>query len=269
MKPEDDIEYIVNSGSQFNVLRTLYKREKAASKRQLKYETDTSQSTIDRAIRNSMEKNWVEEKNRGRYDITSTGESIVESYDNFYETIGEAQAKTRLLNNLGNISPPSIEVLAEAETVEYPPKDPFKGWKRASEEVTKQIEKGLESYRGMNPIVSSQGNDIGRQILSAADEAELIIDEAVLEMSQSNHSDAVREGITASNFNIYVSSENVPVTLAIYNEERVEISIHDADGHPVGGIRGSNSELACWATDVYEKYRQQSYPLSELLNTSD
>jgi predicted transcriptional regulator len=270
MKPEDDIEYIVNSGSQFIVLRALYEREEPAHKRELKSETGSSQSTIDRAIRNSTEKNWVEEKSRGRYGITSAGESIVESYDNFYGTIGEAQAKTKLLNNLGdNITTPSIEVLSEAETVEYPSKDPLKGWKRASDEVSKRVEEGLESYRGMNPIVSTTGNEIGRQILSAANEAELIIDEGVLEMSQSNHSDAMREGLTADNLDIYVSPKNVEITLAIYDEERIEISIHDEDGHPVGGIRGSNDELACWATDLYEQYQQQSYPLSELLNTSD
>jgi predicted transcriptional regulator len=270
MKPEDDIEYIVNSGSQFNVLRALYEREEPASKRELENETDSSKPTIDRAIRNSTEKNWVEEKSRGQYKITSAGESIVESYDNFRGTIGETQAKTKLLNNLGdNIRTPSIEVLSEAETVEYPPKDPFKGWKRASDEVAKRIEEGLESYRGMNPIVSSKSNDIGRQILSAADEAELIIDEDVLEMSESNYSEAMREGLTADNLDIYVSPENVPITLAIYDEKRIEISVHDEDGHPVGGIRGSNGDLSCWATDLYEQYRQQSYPLSELLNTSN
>jgi predicted transcriptional regulator len=99
MKPEDDIEYIVNSGSQFNVLRALYEREKTASKGELKNETDSSKPTIDRAIRNCTEKNWVEEKSRGQYKITSAGESIVESYDNFCGTIGETQAKTKLLNN--------------------------------------------------------------------------------------------------------------------------------------------------------------------------
>src|SRR5699024_2461142 len=138
------------------------------------------------------------------------GASIVESYDNFYGTIGEAQAKTKLLNNLDeNIPTPSIEVLSEAETDEYPSKDAFKGWKRASDAVCERVEEGLESYRGMNPIVSTKGNDIGRQILSEADEAELIIDEDVLEMSQSNHSEAMKEALTADNLDIYVSPKNV------------------------------------------------------------
>jgi predicted transcriptional regulator len=266
MKPEDDIEYLVNSGRQFEVLQALCEREEPARKRELRSKTGASESTVNRAIRNSSKKNWVEEKSRGRYDITSVGEGVVESYEDFYGIIGETQAKTKLLNNLGeNISAPSIEVLDKAETVEYPAKDPFKGWKRASEEVSRQVEEGLESYRGMNPIVSTAGNEMGRQILSEADEAELIIDENVLEMSQSNHPDAMEEGLTAENLDIYVSPEDVAITLAIYDEERVEVSVHDEDGHPVGGIRGSNGELACWANDVYEKYRQQSYPLSELL----
>jgi predicted transcriptional regulator len=269
MRPEDDIEYIVNSGSQFEVLQALYKREEPGRKRELKSETGASQSTVDRAIRNSIEKNWIEEKSRGQYDITSAGEGIVESYNNFHETIGETQAKTKLLNNLGgNISAPSIEVLNGAETVEYPAKAPFKGWKRASEEVSRRLEEGLKSYRGMNPIVSTAGNEIGRQILSEANEAELIIDEGVLEMSQSNHPDAMEEGLAAENLTIYVSPENVAITLAIYDEERIEVSIHNEDGLPVGGIRGSDEKLAGWATDVYEEYRQQAYPLSELLNTS-
>lgn len=270
MKPEDDIEYIVNSGRQFDILQALYDREKPARKRELKSETGASESTIDRAIRNSTKKNWAEEKSRGQYVITSAGEGIVESHDNFYETIAETQAKTKLLNNLGeNISTPSIEVLNEADTVEYPAKDPFKGWNRAFEEVSRQVEEGLESYRGMNPIVSTAGNEIGREILSEADEAELIIDEGVLEMSEANYSDAMEEGLTAENLTIYVTPENVAITMAIYDEERIEVSIHDEDGHPVAGIRGSDEELIRWATEAYEKYRQQAYPLSELLNASN
>jgi predicted transcriptional regulator len=270
MKPEDDIEYLVNSGRQFEILQALYEREEPARKRELRSETGASESTVNRAIRNSSEKNWVEEKSRGRYDITSAGEGVVESYNNFYGIIGEAQAKTKLLNNLGeNISAPSIEVLDKAETVEYSVKGPFKGWERASEEVSRQVEEGLESYHGMNPIVSTAGNEIGREILSEADEAELIIDEGVLEMSEANYSDAMEDGLTADNLTIYVSPENVATTMAIYDEERIEVSVHDEDGHPVGGIRGSDDELARWATDVYESYRQQSYPLSELLNASN
>jgi predicted transcriptional regulator len=270
MKPEDDIEYLVNCGRQFEVLQALYEREEPARKRELRSETGVSESTVDRAIRDSTKRSWVEEKSRGRYVMTSVGEGIVESYNDFYGIIGEAQAKTELLNNLGeNISAPSIEVLDKAETVEYANKGPFTGWERASEAVSRQVEEGLESYRGMNPIVSTAGNEMGREILSAADEAELIIDEGVLEMSEANYSDAMEDGLTADNLTIYVSPESVAVTMAIYDEERIEVSIHDEDGHPVGGIRGSGDELACWATDVYESYRQQSYPLSELLNTSD
>ncbi|HET7324167.1 MAG TPA: HTH domain-containing protein, partial [Halococcus sp.] len=184
MEPKDDIEYIVNSSSQFEVLQTLRERKETVSKNELESETGLSRSTIDRAIRDSTERSWVEEKSRSQYAITSVGEAIVSSYGNFYDTIAEAQAKTKLLNNLGdNIETPSIEVLSEAKTVEYPAKDPFKGWKRASDEVSSRVEEGLESYRGMNPVVTTAGNEMGRKILSEADEAELIIDEGVLEMS--------------------------------------------------------------------------------------
>jgi predicted transcriptional regulator len=164
---------------------------------------------------------------------------------------------------------PSIEVFGDATTVEYPQKDPMKGWNRASSAVSERAEEGLETYRGMNPIVSARGNDIGRKILSEADEAELIIDEKVLDASEANYSEALETGCAAGNLDIYVCPNEVPITLAIYDEERIEASIHDADGHPIGGIRGSSAELACWATELYDQFRAQAYPVSELVEPTE
>jgi predicted transcriptional regulator len=266
MDPHEDLEYIVNSTKQINVLRKIRRHQSPVRKHELVSENEPpSQSTVNRAIGNLSDRNWIEEKSRNRYVITTTGEGIVEGIDGIRDTIAEAQTKTKLLNQLGEHAP-SIDVLAEATTAEYPQKDPMKGWNRASCGVEERAEEGLETYRGMNPIVSARGNEMGRKILSAVDTAELIIDEMVLDTSEANYSEALEAGRAADNFEIYVSPNEVPITLAIYDEEKIEASVHDADGHPVGGIRGSSTELSCWADDLYEQYRAQSYPLSQLID---
>lgn len=270
MNPEDDINYIVNSDRQITVLRALRDQSSPIPKHELKSETEVSRSTVNRAIDNLSDRNWIEETRRNRYDITTAGESILERYDDFSNTIAGAQTKTRLINQLGNqIEPPSIDVFSEAEAEEYPTTDPMKGWNRATTEASKQVDGGLEVYRGMNPIVSSKGNEIGRKLLATVDEAELIIDEDVLDASKENYTDELDEGLATDNLEIYVSPEKVPITLAIYDEERVELSVHDEQGHPIGGIRGENGELACWAKDLYEEYRAQSYAISELLQQTE
>lgn len=270
MDPHEDLDYIVNSTKQINVLRQIRRRQSPVRKRELVSESENgpSQSTVNRAIDNLSKRNWIEEKSRKRYDITTTGEGIVEGLDSIRDTITEAQTKTKLLNHLGEHAP-SIEVFAEATTVEYPQKDPMKGWNRASSAVEERVEEGLETYRGMNPIVSTRGNDMGRKILSAADEAELIIDEMVLDASEANYSGALETGCAAGNLDIYVSPNEVPITLAIYDEKKIEASVHDADGHPIGGIRGSSAALSYWAIELYEQYRAQSYPLSELVEPTE
>lgn len=267
MDPDDDIGYIVNSEGQINVLQAIRDQSCTAPKHELESEVEVSRSTIDRAIDNLAERNWIEETSRGQYEITTVGASILDRYEEFVDTIVGAQTKTKLINQLGkHVEPPSIDVFSEAEAEEYPTSDPMKGWNRAADEASNQIEEGLEVYQGMNPIVSAHGNEIGRELLDAADEAELIIDEEVLETSKKSYNSELDEGLAADNFEIYVSREKVPVTLAMYNEERVELSVHDEQGHPIGGIRGTNGDLACWAKDLYEQYRAQSYPLSELLH---
>lgn len=269
MDPRDDLEYIVNSKAQFNVLRTLREQASPVRKNELESETGSSRSTIDRAINELTDRNWAEETNRNQYIITSAGEAILAKYDEFSGAIAETQTKTKLLNNLGEpIDTPSIEVFANSTTVEYPAKDPLRGWKRASKEVSKRIEDGFETYRGMNPIVSTAGNDIGQQILTEADEAELVIDEKVLDASQTNYSDALEKGLTAGNLNIYISPAEVTITVAIYDEESAEVAVHSENGHLLAGVHGSDEKLVRWAAGVYEQYRQQSYPISEMLQAS-
>lgn len=265
MNPEDDINYIVNSGGQIAVLRTLRDHPTPLPKHKLRSKTDVSRSTVSRATDNLSDRNWIEEVRRKRFTITTVGESVLERFDAFRDTIGGAQAKTRLINQLGkHVEPPSIDVFSEAEAEIYPTTDPMRGWNRANAEVSQQIDAGLDVYRGMNPIVSMKGNEIGRKLLDAANEAELIIDKEVLDTAKVSYTDELDEGLTADNFEIYISSEKIPITLAMYNEERIELSVHDEQGHPIGGIRGTNGDLACWAQDLYEHYREQSYPLSEL-----
>ena len=266
MEPDDDINYIVNSDSQIAVLRTLRGRSEPIMKRELKSEAEVSRSTVKRAINNLSERNWIEEAGRKRYVITTVGESIVERYDEFSNTVVAAQTKTQLINQLGkHVEPPSIDVFSEAEVEEYPTTDPMKGWNRADDEVSQQIETGLNFYRGMNPIVSTKGNEIGRKLLDAVDEAELIIDEDVLDASKENYTDELDEGLADDSLEIYVSHQRIPITLAIYNDERVELSVHDEQGHPIGGIRGTNEKLVCWAKDLYEQYRAQSFSITNLL----
>ena len=236
----------------------------------LESETGPSRSTVNRAIRGLTDRNWVEEEDRNHYAITSAGEIILQKYDDFSSTIAETQAKTKLLNQLGDsVDDPSIEVFSESTTIDYPAKDPHRGWQRASEEVSKRIEEGFETYWGMNPIVSAAGNDIGQQILAAADEAELIIDEEVFDISRSNYSEAMENGLKAENLDIYVSSEEVTFTLAIYDEEMVEVAAHSGDGHLIAGGHGSDERLVNWATEIYKNYRQQSHSLSELRTVAD
>lgn len=266
MDTEDDIRYIVNSVGQIDVLRTLRDQSSPIPKHELGRESEVSRSTVNRAIDNLSDRNWIEETGRNQYEITTVGESILKRYGRFSETIAGAQTKTKLINQLGkHAEPPSIDVFSEAEVEEYPTTDPMKGWNRATSEASKQIDGGLDVYRGMNPIVSEKGNEIGRKLLATVDEAELIIDEDVLDASQKNYTDELDEGLATDNLEIYVSPEKVPITLAIYDEERVEVSVHDEQGHPIGGIRGENGKLAQWAKDLYEEYRARSYSLSEPL----
>ena len=265
MKLEDDIEYIVNSDKQIDILRILRDYSSPLPKHKLRSETDVSRSTVSRATDNLSDRNWIEKVGRKQYAITTVGESVLERYDAFRNAISGAQTKTKLINQLGkHVEPPSIDVFSEAETEVYPTTDPMSGWSRASAEVSRQIDAGLDVYQGMNPIISMKGNEIGRKLLDAANEAELIIDKDVLDTAKESYTDELDEGLTADNFEIYVSPKKVPITLAMYNEKRVELSVHDDQGHPIGGIRGTNGELACWAQDLYEQYREQSYSLSEL-----
>ncbi|MFC6723784.1 helix-turn-helix transcriptional regulator [Halobium palmae] len=255
MTARADIAYLVGSDNRIEILRAL--RERSFGPSELASACSCARETAHRNLSGFVERGWVE-RDDGRYRLTPGGEMVVEQYDRLESTVAGADRLSRLLSHapasFGEIPVRTLStVRLETATRENPhaPVDRFRSV-LGTEEVTR--------FRGITPMVSPVFNEAASAVLASDTDAELVIDESVLEVSEAQYPDALSEAFDLDGFTLLLASGSLDYGLMLV-DGRALVSVHDDAGAVVASVDGDEDEFVDWVSKLYADERERAREL--------
>lgn len=230
-------------------------------------ERSPSRSRITQIRRNFEEHGWIQ-REQGLYGLTTAGEHAVRAYNSLASTIEQVIDKAPCLRFL----PPEcgdlpILALEEAEVIVRTGKAPYK----ATNKYISLADSGFHSLRSFNSFYDAKIAEAYLPAIKAGAEIEQISSPRMMTevpIGDPTYRKIAREGFRAKNCHWLIHRHELPIGLAIFDEDRVFIAPRDpteVDPELSGTILSTNEEVVEWAIGLYERYREQSMVLSEYL----
>ncbi len=230
-------------------------------------ERSPSRSRITQIRHNFEEHGWIQ-REQGLYGLTAAGERALRSYNSLASTIEQVIDKAPCLRFL----PPEcgdLPVLAfeGAEMIIRTGKAPYK----ATNRYIKLAYSGFHSLRSFNSFYDAKIAEAYLPAIKSGTEIEQISSpEMITEVpiDDPTYRKIATEGFRAENCRWLIHRHELPIGLAIFDENRVFIAPRDpvaVDPELSGTILSTDEEVVEWATKLYECYRKQSMVLSEYL----
>jgi predicted transcriptional regulator len=257
MTTRDDIAFLVGSDSRVEILRELVADDHRPT--ELASEVSCARETMHRTLSGFVDRKWVEQEER-RYRATPVGEMVMDRYEQLEATVKDAHEYGTFLTEVGD---PATELPREAlreakvttATAENPhaPIDRYVSWLGS---------RPVSRFRGMSPIVSPVFNEAAERVIGPETEMELVVDASVLDTSEREYPEAFEQALSLDQFTLLLSPEPVEFGFALVDGE-VAVSACDDGGNVVALVDGDNDALYRWATDVYERRKEDANPVTE------
>lgn len=227
-----------------------------ADKAELARVSGTSRSTVHR----NLDTEWTKKEN-GYIRLSSSGEELIEAYENFTESITVIEEKIEFLKryegrNTGVEIP--LEALAESRQVVSTMEDRQK----VVREVNDMDPGDAEPLRALSHSFSSQVSDESYEDLSPEADAELIVDRSVYKViTNPKNWKYLLKSRDYPNFQILVLPESVTVALGKNGSEEAVIAAY-SDEYPLHvGLFSENKAFVRWVTELYEHFRANANPI--------
>ncbi|MFC4359123.1 helix-turn-helix transcriptional regulator [Halobium salinum] len=255
MSARHDIAYLVGSDNRVDILRAL--RDEPRGPSELASACSCARETAHRSLSGFVERGWVA-RDDGEYRLTVAGGMVIEQYDRLETTVdGTNRVRPFLRHAPAAFRDLPPEFLSAVRLETATPENPHAPIGRFRATLG---DGGLERFRGVTPVVSPLFNEAAGAALTPETDAELVIDESVLHVSETQYADALGEAFELEKFTLLVSSDSPGCGLMIADGHAF-VCVYD-EGTMVASLDGDEEAFVEWVSDLYAEERDRSRVLA-------
>ena len=253
----DDIQFLTGSPQRRALLAALC--DESARPSELCATIDATRTTIQRILAGFRERQWVV-KHDGDYRATVTGRWVHDRYESLRTEVERAQRLGPLAAHLGPIGDglPATALERGRLTVSEDG-NPLAALSRFTEWL-QDVEGDIHA---ISPVVARPFNDISADLLSDGTEIDFVIDSGVLEQSRAQYEDELRFGADHDRLSVYVHETPLSMGIAL-DEHSCCVAGYDDNNNMRAILETTDGETYDWASDVFERHRERSAPLTSL-----
>lgn len=249
------VRFLASSANRVQVLTALVDGD--ADRRELTERVDGSRSTVTRILNDAEKRGWVDSEG-SRYWLTPLGESMVTEFRSSLETVAGHQHLGDLVNH---VPPPLFSLdlrhLRDADVVEPTAENPAAPFDEALD-----LFREASEYRGLNNTsLPKHAKLLQSRVEQGRLDFEQVFEQAFLETVRAAPE---RVDIWSSlSDRVWRYDGVVPINVQIV-DGTVIVWLGKTRGEPAGLLESENDAALSWARSLYDQYRTEAEPLSEL-----
>lgn len=252
MNAREDIAFLVGSTSRIEILEKL--AERSFRPTVLAEQCSCARETAQRTLAGFVERGWVT-KTDGRYELTPGGEQVFKQYSQLAGVVSGASRLREFLIEAGEeVTDLPVEMYSEVTVINATNCNPHAPIDRY---LTVLGSESVGSFKGITPMVSRVFNEAAATAIGSKTQMELIIDESVLTVSETEYPDALQRAYDLDQFTLLLSPDTIEFGLTLV-DGHVYIGAYDDHGNLVASVDGTSDVLYEWAENLYERYRRSA-----------
>lgn len=259
----EEMAFLTRSEHSIRILGALNDQSYRMSELESAVSNSPSRTTIGRVLKSFEEYGWTQDNGRHQ-QITSAGTHALDCYSDLEQSIKQLIEKAPWLQRL----PPEdatfpIQELADAELIVSDTARPASVlWTSL-----KLYDRKMSRFRALCSVYNPILFHAYRGLLELGIESEAILDlPTYIEAAESHRTRFAVSDSAYSNYQPLVLDHAHTLGIGIYDDRKVAIAGYNeyGSGRHIAMIVSSNEQLIKWGTDLYESYRAQARPPSEL-----
>lgn len=250
MNARADIAYLVGSDNRVEILRALCEGSYGPS--ELASECSCARETAHRNLAGFLDRGWVA-RDDGAYRLTVSGQMVVDQYGRLESTVEGASRMRRFFRHAPSAFrdlPVSLLSTVRLETAT--PENPHAPITRFRATLG---DRTLERFRGLTPVVSPLFNDAASTVLGPETDAELVIDESVLQVSETEYAEALQQAFSLDGFTLLVAPDPLDCGLVLA-DGRAFVCVYD-EGTVVASLDSDDETFVEWVAERYATERER------------
>jgi predicted transcriptional regulator len=253
--PDERIRFLTSSENRVRLLSAI--EDEPARPSTLAEELPMSRSAIQRNLRGFVDRGWATRGDEG-YRCTFGGRLILNRYRELVGTVRLTEEYGRFLDSLADAGLALTADDLESVTITAAtPHDPHAPLQRYADRIA---ELDVTTFRGIAPVVSPVLNDAHQDLLSDADEIELVVDEPALSTSREAYSEAFTDALETESLSLYVHPEPLSFGLSLFDTHAF-VGAYDDTGQFIACFEDDSERFLGRVADVYETYRADARPI--------
>lgn len=252
--PRETLKTLVNSDYRRQIAEFLHDRP--ADRDEIQEHCSASGSSLSRCLSDLMDCGWVQQHPTNRdYYLVSPAITIIESWTGFAHSLRVINDKEEFLILLRQTPfAVSVDALEECTLTVASKDDPH----AAVMDFLSTLEDTQSTkFHAMVPILSDVYNRAAEPLVGSDIDVELIIDEEVLHLSETNAPGNVATVLESDNIDLYIHPEKIPIGLAILDDKAM-MGAYDEEGNHRASLVGSSETATEWMNGVFDQYKSRT-----------
>lgn len=251
--PFEHVAFLSRSETRVRLL-ALLGDEGPMTRRDLRDELDTSQSTVVRSVQALDRRGWVENDD-GAVRVTATGEVIVDAFTDLLDAVDDTTDLEAFLRWFPHREfDLDLTQLHGATVTKSSPGDPY-----APARTQTELVRTASRFRGFLPSIDLEGTRVVHGRITAGElDAEVIVGPDVEETIRNGaYAPLFREKLETGRLSVLLADAELPFYLGLSGDGVVQIGVEN-DGIPRALLETDGEPVLSWAEDVYREYRERA-----------
>lgn len=254
-----DLAFLASSQHRASLLRVLRNQpERIAGLADLSDE-GPSRSTIQCSMSTFREQNWIIKNGDGCYELTPSGESTIQVYQRFKNTVEQVLDKNACLRNLeAECRALPAQHLQGERIVTATPTNPFKGRNAYLNFLDDLDEDSFDYVRMFSTYFDAEFAEAFSPFIEAGVTVDIVSPEAVLGNSPSGLKELkyIKQGFVADHVQWHIYPGAVPCGLVVFDDEWAVLGPADLENvsRVSASIFAADEIIIEWAATLYDEY---------------
>jgi predicted transcriptional regulator len=261
-----ELAFLTRSDHPLNILRALRNGPYRIAEIHAAMTDAPSRSTIRRILGDLEKHEWIVDQ-YGEQQFTATGRRVLEAYDELSVAVQHLIEKAPWLQRL----PPAdatfpIRELADAKLVVSNPARPAS----VLSAVLTLYDWDTSRFRGLcsiyNPVLFHAYRAAYR-LFDYSIDSEMIFDwPTFVKIANATETRYILDSLDFSDYEVFALEYSHTLGIGIYDERRVAVGAYNESGNAnhIAMIVSSNDKLVEWGIELYESYRAEACPATEV-----
>lgn len=253
----EDIAFLVGAPSRTTVLDAVM--AEPATPAELHSRTAVSRTTLWRTLTGLEERGWVVREG-GAYECTAAGRLVATALAECVETVQAVDHLADVLQWLPTDEMPfDLVRLREAEVAVPNPGDPQAPMRLATRQVREAERVRILTHATVPGVIET----LSERAVAGDLDLTFVVTPAVLDASLADprSADRLDRLLAADGVEGYRYDGEIPHLLALLDGDRVGIGVDDDAGRPRAVLDVSDPEVARWAEETFDAYRDRAHPI--------